>query len=337
MPAPKNHHYVPQVYLQRWEDQEKRIWIYDLSTMTYSHRNKRSIMREDYLYSLTFREFNLLTDKQKEFFIEPLSAYQVYLDGTKLDKPDIVKNIVHYEDFEIRKSNGELVKRRHKAALLDEVINGKHPLIETKFGRIEDQWTKTADFFDSYRSMVMARKIILPEAKVLKQHCENLLEFILAMYTRNPYAFLKSIGRIEAKKDISIQNTERRRIFETIQMDFLEGKKKLFDTDKYDIHCIFAAPGHRFFTTDNPVCIRHVFIENMDFTAVFWFPVSPVTLVTLSEKSNNEHSDNLRSIYHYLVTGESVNAFNRYICENDVNIIVSSQKIRDSRFSFSNE
>lgn len=43
----------------------------------------------------------------------------------------------------------------------------------------------------------------------------------------------------------------------------------MFNMDEYDIYCIFAAPGHRFFTSDNPVCIRPTYVENMDFVGIF--------------------------------------------------------------------
>lgn len=332
MSIPRKHHYVPQVYLQRWEDSKRLLWIYNLHTATISHQSKRSVLYEDYLYALTLREFNLLTIEQKEFFVAPLKEYQVFLDGKNLDPSEIVENLSFYDKFQIRKKDGSFIKPRHKAALLEEIINGKHPLIEHKFGAIEQQWQLTADFFDEYRQLVIFQNKILPSPGIVMQHCNHLLEFVLATYTRNPYNIIRSIERFETEKNIKVQNKERRRVFETIQLEYLNGKRKMFNMDEYDIHCIFAAPGYRFLTSDNPVCIRPIFVENMDFVGIVWFPVSPHTLISLSKKDSYSLLDHAMHISHYLITGKSVQTFNKYICENAANIIVSSEFIKDSRF-----
>lgn len=74
----KNHHYIPQTYLKQWEDTTKRIWVYNFTEHTVSHRNKDSIIKEDYLYSLTLREFQLLLPEQREIFAEPLRLFHVF-------------------------------------------------------------------------------------------------------------------------------------------------------------------------------------------------------------------------------------------------------------------
>lgn len=334
MSIPKKHHYVPQVYLQRWEDSEKLLWIYNLHAETVTHRNKRSVLYEDHLYSITFQEFNLLTTEQKEFFLAPLKKYRVFLDGKELEPSEIVENLPSYDKLQIAKKDGSFIKPRHKAALLDEIINVKHPLIEHKFGVIEQQWKTTADFFDEYRRMVIAQDVTMPSADIFMQQCNHLLEFVLATYTRNPYNIIRSIERFEAEEHTNVQNIECRRVFETIQLKYLNGEKKMFNMEKYDIHCIFAAPGYRFLTSDNPVCIRPILIENMGFTGIFWFPISPYTLISLSEKSNNDLLNHTLHFSHYLITGDCVQEFNKYICENATNIVVSSERIEDSRFKF---
>lgn len=332
MSKPRKHHYVPKVYLQRWEDSKKLLWIYNLHTATVAHRNKSSVLYEDHLYSITLQEFNLLTKEQKEFFISPLKEYHVCLDGKELGPSEIVNNLPLYDKFKIAKNDGSFIKMRHKAALFDEIINGKHPLIEHKFGKVEQQWTTTADFFDEYRRMVIYQNVTLPSADIFMQHCNQLLEFVLATYTRNPYNIIRSIERFETEKGVTVQNIDCRRVFETIQLKYLNGEKKLFDMEKFDIHCIFAAPGHRFLTSDNPVCIRPIYIENMGFTGIFWFPSSPYTLISLSKKNNCDLLDHTLHIFHYLIAGESVQTFNKHICENAANIIISSEKIEDPRF-----
>ena len=334
MPVPKKHHYVPQVYLQRWEDSEKLLWVYDLHTSAVAHRNKRNVLCEDHLYSLTLREVNLLTMEQKKFFVAPLKEYRVFMDGKELDLSEIVKNLPFYDRFRIMKKDGSFVKPRHQAALFYEIINGKNPLIEQKFGAIEQRWKATADFFDEYRHMIIAQEVALPDVDVIRQHCKHLLEFMLATYTRNPYNIMRHIERFETETNSHLQKTECRRVFESIQLEYLNGKRKLFDMEKYDIHCIFAAPGYHFLTSDNPVYIRPILIENMDYTGIFWFPISPYTLISLSVKSSGDLLSQNLHIFPYFITGESILALNKHICENAIDIVISSEQIEDSRFKF---
>lgn len=82
--AKKNHHYIPQTYLKQWEDSTKRVWLYNFIERTVSHRNKDIIFKEDYLYSLTFRELQLLTPEQREIFAEPLKPFHVFLGSNEL-------------------------------------------------------------------------------------------------------------------------------------------------------------------------------------------------------------------------------------------------------------
>lgn len=330
--VPKKHHYVPCVYLQRWEDTEKLLWLYNICDATVSHRNKASVLYEDYLYSLTLREFDLMTTEQKIFFLEPLKEYSVFWRGKELAPTEIALNLDAYDQFRIVRKDGKPIKPRHKANLLDAIINGKHPLIENKFGTIEQLWSKTADFFDEYRNMVVKQNIMLPSADIITYHCKNLLEFTFATYTRNPYNIVQSIMRYEKEQDDIVPNNICRRIFEMLQLKYLNGEQKLFNVEEFDIRCIFTAPGYHFLTSDNPVCIRPIFIENVDFTGVFWFPISPHTLIALSKKPESDLEDHTLHIYHYLISGESVKTFNRYICENAVNFIISSEFIDDPRF-----
>lgn len=335
MSVPKKHHYVPKAYLQQWEDNEKLLWVYDLSTSTFSHKSKGSVLTEDYLYSITLREFNLLSRQQKEFFAEPLNDYQVFLDGNQLDKAGIIENLVRYDDFIIRKKDGLKVKAKHKESLLDAVFNQRHPLIEKLFGPIETSWPATVEFFEDWHHAIISGQKSRFDANAIKLYSDRLLNFILATYTRNPINILHSLNRIEEKTESSIEAETRRYVFERIQLEYLTDGRKMFNTYEYDIHLIFAASGYFFLTTDNPVVVRHVHIEDVDFTGVIWFPISPNCLVSLSKKTVDAIKSQEKTVFTYVVAGESINTFNQYICENANRIIISSRKISDIRFTFS--
>ena len=100
--AKKNHHYIPQTYLKQWEDSTKRVWLYNFIERTVSHRNKDSIFKEDYLYSLTFRELQLLSPQQREIFAEPLRPFHVFLGSNELTQQEIVENLQHFDEFIVR-------------------------------------------------------------------------------------------------------------------------------------------------------------------------------------------------------------------------------------------
>lgn len=110
----KNHHYVPQTYLKYWEDKEGLIWLYNITDKTILHRNKESIFKEDYLYSITLDEWNLLSQKEKELFIEPLKPFKVLLNGVELTSQEIIENLSYWDEFKIKKQDGSYVKNRQK-------------------------------------------------------------------------------------------------------------------------------------------------------------------------------------------------------------------------------
>lgn len=160
-----NHHYIPRVYLKYWEDDNHKIWLYNIEGKTVSHQNKDSIFKENYLYSLTIREFGLMTAEQKELFVKPLLQYKVFLNDVELNCQEIVANLQQYDKFVIKNVNGSIIKRRHKKALLDEILNGKHPLIEDRYGEeIENTWDEVVNFFEKYRLMILCDNIVLPTA-----------------------------------------------------------------------------------------------------------------------------------------------------------------------------
>lgn len=99
------------------------------------HRNKDSIFKEDYLYSLTFRELQLLSPEQREIFAEPLKPFHVFLGSNKLASQEIVKNLQHYDELIIRKKDGTSIKQKHKSALLNEMLNKEHPEIEDGYSK----------------------------------------------------------------------------------------------------------------------------------------------------------------------------------------------------------
>lgn len=321
-----NHHYIPRVYLKYWEDDSQKIWLYNIKDRTVSHRNKNSVFKEDYLYSLTIREFDFLTAEQKELFVQPLLQYKIFLNDIELNCQEIVANLQQYDKFVIKKMDGSIIKQKHKKALLDKILNGKHPLIEDRYGEeIENSWDEVAEFFEKYRLMILSNNIILPTAQEIKEIADRLLNFILSMYTRNPFNMLQSIERIQERHNIEIANEAVRTTFETIQLLFLNGKRFLFDMKRFDIHLIFAPQGSFFITTDNPVFFRGIEIENIGFTGLIWFPLTPQILVSLSKK---ETQDSL-NIKHYIATEETVKEFNGKIYENIVECFVAPVKIED--------
>ena len=99
---------------------------------------------------------------------------------------------------------------------------------------------------------------------------------------------LRSIERVKKKEHLEINNITARTVFEEIQLLYLNGERKLFDMSKYDIHLFLTTTEHPFITTDNPVVIRGIEMEGAGFKGLFWFPISPYILISLSKKNEKE-------------------------------------------------
>ncbi|MCR2050542.1 DUF4238 domain-containing protein [Acetatifactor muris] len=139
MSNPKKQHFVPQSYLKQWEDNENLIWLYNKDKKRY-HAETQTVFYYLHLYSLTLFEFNYLTPQQQETFFEPLKPFSIYLDDKKLTLHEIMENMVKYDNFLIKKSNGQIISRRQKEDLLEKVLTSKHFLIEEKYNNIESEW-----------------------------------------------------------------------------------------------------------------------------------------------------------------------------------------------------
>ena len=312
--------------MKQWEDSTKRVWLYNFIERTVSHRNKDSIFKEDYLYSLTFRELQLLSPQQREIFAEPLRPFHVFLGSNELTQQEIVENLQHYDEFIVRKKDGTIIKEKHKTALLNEMLNRKHPEIEDRYSKsVESSWNDVVNFFEKFRTMVITGNIILPEARQFAEYANK-----LSIYTRNPYNMLRSIERVKKREHLEIDNITARTVFEKIQLLYLNGERKLFDTSKYDIHLFFATTEYPFITTDNPVVIRGIEMEGAGFKGLFWFPISPYILISLSEKMKKNHID----IKYYQILGEMTKELNSLLIDNAIECFILPNKIEDIGFSF---
>lgn len=323
MKIPVKHHYIPQVYLKYWENENRQINYLDLNNGTIELRNKNSIFYQKNLYAITLYEFYLLTEEEKQLFIEPLKKYKVFMNNKLLSEQEIIQNLSSYSMFEIKDSCNRRISKLQKQDLLEKILNSKHPKIEESFSRIESQWSDVVSYFENfrvkyYKYMLTMDNDELPKLDGMKEHLELLLNFVLATYTRNPFVMENKIRRAEST---SLPDNIEREVFVNIVIDFLNGKRFLFDVNKYDIQLIFAAEGEKFITCDNPVIFRPIEIENFSCTNIFWFPMSPKILIALSEKSKN----NRKTVLPYFVTDETIRELNRKIVENAVKAIVLNE------------
>lgn len=332
MSKPKRHHYIPKVYLKQWEDKQKLIWYYNKKEKTVAHRNKDSVLYEEHLYSLTLREIYYLTPQQQEIFAEPLKEFDVYLDDKKLTTPEIIENLIRYNEFTIKKKDEKLVSHRQKGDLLEKVLNSKHFLIEEEYNRIENIWPDVVDFFENYKNMVLQNNFVMPKENTLKKYADELLNFILATYTRNPYNMLHRLEMLEQNHNIKLDNRHARTVFEKMQLLYLSGERNLFEKIDYDINLIFTTPETPFLTSDNPVILYGIIIENVGFTGIFWFPLSPNILVSLSKKQKQDQL----SIKPYIAAKETVMALNDMIRQYAEECFVSSVNINDNNYRFIN-
>ena len=324
--AKTKHHCVPQTYLKQWEDKKGFIWLYNTTDKTILHRNRKSIFNEKYLYSITLNEWNLLPPEEKKLFIEPLKPFKVFLNGKILTSQEIIENLSHWDEFEIKKQDNSFIKSRQKDDLLEKIRNTKHPFIEDAYSeQIESSWHEIVDFFENYRKMIIDNNITLPDANELKSIADKLVNFILSLYTRNPYNMSHSINRIKGKYSMKVDDPTIKTIFEIIQLNFLNGDRYLFDTDQFNIQFIFTTEDSYFITTDNPVFIRGIGMEDVNFKGILWCPITPNILVSLSKKTDN----NYLCIHPHMVNKETIKKFNSIIYQNAEKYFVSSSEITD--------
>lgn len=325
MSIPKKQHFVPQSYLQQWEDKESLIWLYNKKDKTVAHRNTSSFFYYLHLYSLTLLEFNYLTIQQQETFFEPLRPFSVYLNDKKLTINEIMESMEHYNDFIIKNSEEKVISRGQKEDLLEKILTNKHFLIEERYSEIENEWLDVVDFFENYRIKVIQNNTDFPDANVFMKHTSKLLKFILSTYTRNPYNFNQILDRVEEKHNFMLNEWDARTIFEKIQLQHLSNEQHLFEIEDYDLHLIIAIPETSFLTCDNPVMMKGITIEGAGFTGIFWFPISPNILVALSKKQDRKKV----IIKPYIAVEETVKKLNDIICQHAEECFVSCDNIKN--------
>ena len=173
--------------------------------------------------------------------------------------------------------------------------------------------------------MILSNSATSWDLNNVKCKADELLNFILSLYTRNPFRMSQSINRIQEKQNIKVNDQDIRTIFETMQLLYLNGERYLFDINKFDIHLIFTSENCYFITTDNPVFIWGCDMENLDFKGLIWCPISPNLLVSLSKHKSND----CLNIYPHIVAKETVKCLNSKILENVANCFITSFEIDD--------
>lgn len=332
MSKPIKQHFVPQSYLKQWEDEESLVWLYNKEDKTVAHRNTSSFFYYAHLYSLTLLEFNYLTLQQQETFFEPLKPFSIYFNDRKLNLNEIMENMEHYNEFIIKSVDGKIIGRRQKEDILEKILTSKHFLIEEKYRDIENEWLEVVDFFEKYRTIFIKNNAILPYANTIKNYVDKLLEFILSTYTRNPYIFMQSLERVEKKHNFVLNEWNARTVFEKMQLLHLNDEQHLFEIENYDLHLILTMSEIPFFTGDNPVILKGIKVEDIGFTGIFWFPLSPTILVALSEKQNQKKT----FIKPYIATEETVKILNNIIVQSAERCFVSCVDIGNNDYKFIN-
>lgn len=196
-------------------------------------RNKNSIFYIKNLYAITLYESYLLTEEEKQLFIEPLKQYKVFLNNNILSEQEIILNLSRYSEFEIKDSCNQKIRKLQKNYLLEKILNSKHSKIEKNFSRIESRWSNVVSYFENfrvkyYKYMLTQDKNELPKLERMKEHLDLLLNFILETYTRNPFVMNGNIIRAE---QTSLSSNIAREVFKNIVLDFLRENRFLFDVN----------------------------------------------------------------------------------------------------------
>lgn len=329
MSDPIKQHFVPKSYIKHWENERGLVWYFDLAKREYREANKGKILKYKHLYSLASIELDLWDIDDRVELLAPIEGIQVCLNGNKLVGIDILRNLSQYKSFVMIDSSGKTIRAKHQKDLMDKVFNQMNFSIEKRFQAFEDSWDSTVDFFERYREQKLFGKPFDGTDQDLHHHLESLKQFMLLMYTRNPYQFQASLERIKKRDGVSLTSNQAKRAFKQVQLSLLDNKRTFFNMDRYKVNMVLAVPGQCFISSDNPVVIRGIELVDLDISAIMWFPVSPNIFAVLSEKKPLEVLSNGREL---LVQSETITDINQIVLEGAYEAIFSKYEIPALKF-----
>lgn len=323
----KRQHYVPQTYLQSWNDGTRKIYLYKKEdNKLYRHSTVDKVLYENDLYTKTIEDTVILTDKEKREIFEVLDGYKVHYKSEREEK-DLTtfdEFATYYFDFEnwtIVRNNDSIVSKKQ---IKDSIEKVRITILEEQWNCIENDWSNLRDNIE---------KFIEEKKSLSRAELEAIVEFLVAQKYRTPKA-LEQCKDLIGSVMVPIKNDMSDNMYEIERESlgtayFKEQIAKFQNNDSgsnilkeieilKQCHVAFIRPiGREFITSDNPVLIL---IDNSFFKGNYngiYLPISPNLMVALYKGNNQKYTvGTLRN--------NIVRRFNRRMKDNSLKYYVTN-------------
>lgn len=293
----KKQHYIPQTYLEAWNDSSNKIYVYQKKdNKLFKHSKVDKVLYENDLYTKTVKDTIILKQEDKEKIFNELHQYNIYYKSDKEEK--ILKTVeefsTYYVDFDnwiIKRENGLVVSKK---PLKDSIEKKRLTDLEEGWKTIENDWATlrsniedsiknknsiTRDKMDAVLEFIVAQKNRTPKAL---EECTTIIEKVMSPIKESMgdiYEIEKnSLGKLLFKNQISRYQNEDSRSNILIEINQLRKLQMVF----------FKPIGRKFITSDSPVL---KIIDNNFFKGRYngiYFPISPDLMVALYRGNNSK-------------------------------------------------
>ena len=325
----KKQHYVPQIYLEAWNDESGKIRLYDkLDNKLCRYSKTEKVLYELDLYTKTVEDNVILTNEDKEKIFKCLNGYRVIYDNGEecilLDNVD--KQSIYYYGFDkwsIYRNDGTLVKKK---PLKDEIEKVRITIIEESWKMVENGWRELRDEIQF--------KIRNGEC-ISRENLNDLLKFIVSQKWRTLHGLETCKGYIakilEVVKDEMGEFYEKevedmgKTLFKNELLRFMNSDDSTFIAKELEmykkLHIVFFKPiGSKFFTSDNPVLqiVGNDFMKG-NYNGIY-MPITPELMIGLFRGDNKKYTvSTLRN--------NIVRKFNTKIKNNSIKYYISDYNL----------
>ncbi len=294
----KKQHYVPQTYLEAWNDDSNRIYVYQKNdNKLYRHSKVDKVLYENDLYTKTIDDVVILNEEEKKEIFSSLDEYKIYYKSDSEEKILTTYNdlATYYFDFDnwiITREDGSVVSKK---ALKDSIEKKRLTDLEKNWKTIENDWaTLRSNIEDSIKN----------ENLITRDQIDSILEFIVAQKNRTPKALEECTTIIEKVmspiKELmgDIYEVEKNSLGKSYFKDQIiryqnEDSKSniLIEIDQLKkLQMAFLKPIERkFITSDSPVLtiIDNNFLKGK-YNGIY-FPISPDLMIALYRGNNSQY------------------------------------------------
>lgn len=324
----KKQHYVPQTYLEAWNDKTDKVRVYDKEGKLYRYAKVDNVLYENDFYTKTVNDSVILTDEDKKIIFEILQDYEILYkseDGNKA-LSTVDEFSIYYFDFDkwdIYRKDGTKVKKKPIEDSIEKV----------RITILEEQWKTIENGWGDLRNTIKTK--IEKEQKLSQENIKDLLNFVIGQKWRTPRALETCKGYVGSVLDCikeemgDIYEVEKENMGIALFKSEISRFQKmdnscniLKELEMYEkCHLIFFKPiGRKFLTSDNPVLILldKEFMKG-NFNGIY-IPITPNLMVGLFKGNSNKYTvGTMRT--------NIVRRFNKRIKENSSKYYLSDHEL----------